>query len=75
MNKNTAGAVLVLIVAATGLMHDNPWACGLAAATCALAFLAEEVREVSTIGAAIIGVGLALASWATITLAAVALLF
>lgn len=75
MNKNTAGALLVLIIAAAGLVHDKPWAWGLAVVTCALAFLAEEMRDVGTLGAELLRVGLALTSWATIALAAMSLLF
>ncbi|OWK18309.1 hypothetical protein AJ88_03770 [Mesorhizobium amorphae CCBAU 01583] len=74
MNKNTAGALLVLIIAAAGLVHDKPWAWGLAAVTCALAFLAEELGDVtSSVGTAIARVGVALLSWATIVAAFFAL--
>jgi hypothetical protein len=75
MNRNTSGAILVLIIAAAGLVHDKPWAWGFAAATCALAFLSEEMKELDTVGAAILRAGFALTSWATIALAAFTLLF
>lgn len=74
MNKNTAGAALVLIIAAAGLVTHEPAAWGFAAFTCALAFLCEEMRDFGTIGAEIVRLGLALASWATIAIAAFALL-
>ncbi|PAQ09550.1 hypothetical protein [Mesorhizobium temperatum] len=73
MNKNTAGAVLVLIIAAAGLVYDKPWAWGFAAATCALAFLAEKLSELDTVGAAILRLGFALLSWATVVAAFIAL--
>ncbi|ESZ07169.1 MULTISPECIES: hypothetical protein [unclassified Mesorhizobium] len=74
MNKNTSGAVLVLIIAAAGLHLNNLWAWGLAATTCALAFLAEEFSDVGTVGAAVLHVCLAVLSWVAIGAAFLALI-
>jgi len=74
MDKNTAGLALVLIIAAAGLVNDKPWAWGLAAITCALAFLAEELGAApGSIGMAMAHVGVALLSWATVAAAFLAL--
>lgn len=73
MNKNTSGALLVLIIAAAGLVHDKPWAWGLAAVTCALAFLAEEFADVDTLGSALLRVCIAVLSWVTVAAAFLAL--
>lgn len=43
MNQNTAGAVLVLILAAAGFVNDKPAAWGLVALSAALAFLKAEL--------------------------------
>lgn len=79
MNKNTAGAVLILIIAAAGLYRDVPEAWVLAAVTCALAFLAEELRDVGSLHGRPDIVSLAsipaLASWVTIITAFTSLLF
>ncbi|MER9410316.1 hypothetical protein [Mesorhizobium sp. M0589] len=74
MHKNTSGALLVLIIAAAGLAHDNPWAWGLAAITCALAFLAEEFADVGSVGAAVLHVCLAVLSWVAVGAAFLALI-
>lgn len=67
MNRNTAGAVLMLVLAAFGIMKGNDWAVALIVATCALAFVAEDVREASLGRQAWLdgGSALALASWLT----------
>lgn len=79
MNQNTAGALLLAIIAAAGLLHDKPMAWVFAIVTAALAFLAAEVRAVDDYlldwkTRVIAGNAIALASWAT-TLAAFAALF
>ena len=73
MNKNTSGAVLVLILAAAGLFYDKPTAWALAALTAALAFLAWEFGEHASRAAQGIGVVLALLSWVTVACAALSL--
>jgi len=45
MNKNTAGAVLVLILAAYGIVHDETAVWSLCVATAAWAFLANEALD------------------------------
>ncbi|QND67650.1 hypothetical protein HB777_29410 [Mesorhizobium loti] len=74
MNKNTSGALLVLIIAAAGLHLDRPWAWGLAAATCALAFLAEEFADAGNLGGAVAHVCIAVLSWGTVGAAFLALI-
>lgn len=47
MNKNTSGAMVVLIVALAGIYTGNMVAWLLAVVTAAIAFLTEELREFS----------------------------
>jgi len=79
MNKNTAGAVLVLILAAYGIVNDETAVWVLAAATAALAFLASEALDYSDLHrsdfAMKLNVGFALASWATVAGAALFAIF
>lgn len=82
MNSNTSGALLVAILAVAGFAWGNPftvWAC---VATCAAAFLAEDLRaapgEVDGLdGFDLDGIAtaLALVSWAGVAVAAIALMF
>lgn len=73
MNQNTAGAVLVLILAAAGLVQDQPAVWALAAVTAALAFVCHEVGLLYDFSGRPLFWGLrnalALASWATVALA------
>lgn len=77
MNQNTAGAVLLLIIAAAGFQTNHPAAWWLAGITAGLAFVANEVRNANElIGSdtlARVGNGLALLSWLTVAAAAVVL--
>lgn len=72
MNKNTAGAVLLLIIAAAGFTWNRPEAVWFAGITCALTFLAVECLEAEYDAAA---KWLAIGSWATTALGALCLTF
>ncbi|MBZ9807686.1 hypothetical protein [Mesorhizobium sp. ESP-6-2] len=78
MNQNTAGAVLLLILAAAGFHTNTPVAWWFAGLTAALAFLAEEARAYHEVhggfNAAAVRFGLAVASWATVVISAISLL-
>lgn len=79
MNQNTSGAVLLLIIAAAGLYTNHPLAWVLAAATAALAFLANELRDAANLfGVSRLSVAaevVAIASWITIAAASLSLWF
>lgn len=46
MNKNTAGAVLLIVLAAVGLLWARPLAVALVVVTCALVVITEEMRDI-----------------------------
>jgi hypothetical protein len=78
MNQNTAGAVLLLILAVAGFHTETPaawWFAGLAAS---LAFVGEEARAWHSnhggFNAFAIGLGLAVASWVAVAISAISLL-
>ncbi|MER8481183.1 hypothetical protein [Mesorhizobium sp. M1322] len=77
MNQNTAGAVLLLVLAAAGFVHNNPMAWGFVALTAALAFVAQELREAGLVSAKPVlfwsDIGAAVLSWVTIAVAALSL--
>jgi hypothetical protein len=79
MNKNTAGAVLMLIVAAAGLHRNVPEAWVFAAMTCVLVFVTEELRDVGNLyGRADLGAFAAITavgSWVSAAIAFTSLLF
>lgn len=77
MNQNTAGAVLLLIIAAGGLVTGRPAAWHFSALSAALAFVEHELRhafdqfqhrEIALAGA-VVGI----ASWIAVAAAAIAL--
>lgn len=82
MNPNTSGALLIAILAVAGFAWGSPvtvWSC---MATCAAAFLAEEVRNapedalgIESFDTDAIAAVLALISWATVAVAIIVLLF
>jgi hypothetical protein len=76
MNKNTAGALLVLMIAAAGFTWDKPAAVVFAGVTCALTFLAAEFADCmwTHIGARA-AFCLAVGSWITVALGALSLTF
>lgn len=78
MNQNTAGAVLLLVLAAAGLVYGTPVAVALVAVTAALAFLAEDCRDAGKNGCGVqyllVGFGMAVLSWITTAAAAVSLI-
>jgi hypothetical protein len=79
MNQNTAGAVLLLILAAAGL-HTDTWAAWwFAGCAAGLAFVANEARDYYGNGggyaALAMGTGFAVASWAAVAVSALSLLF
>lgn len=45
MNRNTAGAVLMLVLAAAGIWYGKPVAVALVVLTCGLTFIAEDIRS------------------------------
>ncbi|AWC21389.1 hypothetical protein CO731_00840 [Aminobacter sp. MSH1] len=76
MNQNTAGAVLMLVLAAAGIAWNEPFAVMMVAATCALAFVCEELcdLELNEVGETAAKT-LAVASWLTTAVAFFSLLF
>jgi hypothetical protein len=78
MNQNTAGAVLLLIIAAAGLHNNVPAAWWLAGITAALAFVNHEVRALYEVsgrqGLAKAGFVIAFLSWLTVAAAAYSLI-
>ena len=71
MNKNTAGALLVAILAVAGFAWSAPaavWACIV---VCASAFIAEELRDGDAL---FLGTAAAIVSWLAIVVAAIALI-
>ena len=79
MNKNTAGAVLMLVLAAAGLASSNSFAVAMVITTCALTFVTEEVRDFGMVNGHGPVVQLsnipAVTSWLTTAAAALSLLF
>lgn len=71
MDQNTSGAVLLLILAAAGFVQQQPSVWMLAGFTAALAFVTVELRGLGMTNWAF---NTALASWATVALAALILL-
>lgn len=65
MNRNTAGAVLMLVLAAAGLVKGNDWAVALIVVTCALAFVALDLRESNYGAETRVTFIMALATWLT----------
>lgn len=74
MNKAIAGAVLMSVLAAAGFVWDRPMAVAMVIATCALAFVTEELRDFGP-GGHLIALIPALLSWATTAAAVLALIF
>jgi hypothetical protein len=75
MNKNTAGAVLLLVIAAAGLVSGNAFAVAMVIVTCALTFITEELRDARHYLPIELAVIPAVASWLTTAAAALSLLF
>jgi hypothetical protein len=71
MDQNTSGAVLLLILAAAGFIQHQPAVWMLAGLTAGLAFLTVELRG---LGMTNLAFNTALASWATVAVAALILL-
>lgn len=78
MNQNTAGAVLVSIIATAGFVTDHPSVWGLAALTAALAFVRQELDDADDLfgfpALGTLGTYAALASWVAIIAAAIILM-
>jgi len=70
MNTNTSGALLVGILAAAGLMWSSPLTVWFCLATCASAFLADDMGSVF---GARVRLPLVLLSWAAVASAAISL--
>ena len=77
MNQNTSGAVLVLILAAAGLIQHEPVTWGLAALAAALAFIKAELELAHVLfqwpQLRVAVFVAALASWVSVVFAALAL--
>lgn len=79
MNQNFSGAVLLLVLAGAGFQTNTPAAWWFAGLTAALAFLSEEARAYREIHGGfrsqVVALCLAVASWLTVAIAALSLLF
>ncbi len=74
MNKNTAGAVLLVVLAVAGFLWDRPLAVALVVATCALVVITEEMRDVPNEVPRQLSLIPAACSWLTAIAAATALI-
>lgn len=74
MNKNTAGAVLLMVLAVAGFVWDRPLAVTLVVATCALVVLTEEMRDVPHEVPRQLSLIPAACSWLTAIAAAIAII-